>query len=129
MHRLISIFIIAPLLQGCSSDESLTAYGGAGQIWTLTELNQQSFGATATLNLTTPGEITGQAPCNSYRAGQTAPYPWFEAEALITTRKTCPEHLAETRYLSALQAMTQAEIAGDVLILRDDADQELVFIR
>ena len=129
MRLSLPLFWVIPLLLGCVADESLSAYGGAGQSWTLKELNQTAFETPATLNLTTPGEISGQAPCNSYRAQQTAPYPWFEVKALVTTRKACPALEQERTYLNALQSMSEAEIAGDVLILRNDSGQEMIFTR
>lgn len=129
MKYVLPLLLMIPLLPGCAGDESLTAYGGAGGSWTLTELNQRNFGAQATLDLSTAGEISGQAPCNSYRAAQTAPYPWFEISTLVTSRKACPALPQEQGYLAALATMSQAEIAGDVLILRNDEGQEMVFTR
>ncbi|MEP1329720.1 META domain-containing protein [Pseudophaeobacter sp.] len=129
MRLSLPLFWVIPLLSGCVADESLSAYGGAGQSWVLKELDQATYGEMATLNLTTPGEISGQAPCNSYRAQQTAPYPWFEIKALATTRKACPALEQERTYLNALQSMSEAEIAGDVLILRNDSGQEMIFTR
>ncbi|MBE1295183.1 META domain-containing protein [Phycobacter azelaicus] len=114
-------------LAACAGDETLTAYGAAGKTWVLSQIDGKPFAATATLEFPAPGQIAGQAPCNAYRAEITAPYPWFEAGSLAATRAVCPDLLGETRYLEALQSMSEAEVAGDVLILRNDAGRELVF--
>ncbi|GGH38768.1 META domain-containing protein [Cribrihabitans marinus] len=56
-----------------------------------------------------------------------APYPWFEVGALAVTRRTCPQMPAERRFLAALGEMSQAEVSGDILILRNAAGGEMVF--
>lgn len=114
-------------LMACAGDETLSAYGAAGKRWELTQIDGKPFTATATLAFPAPGQIAGQAPCNAYRAELNAPYPWFDATNLAATRAVCPELLEETRYLEALQSMSEAEVAGDVLILRNEAGAELLF--
>ncbi|MEP2716761.1 META domain-containing protein [Pseudophaeobacter sp.] len=116
----------AALLIGCT-DETLAGYGAAGKVWHLTLLDDQAFEAKATLTFPETGKLAGEAPCNRYHGNQTAPYPWFEVAALIATRTTCPEQASETAYLQALQQMSEAEVAGNVLILRNEAGREMVF--
>ena len=93
----------------------------------LTTLNGVPFTASATLDLSTPGKISGDAPCNRYFADQTAPYPWFDAGPIGATRRACPDLAAETAYLTALAAMEFAETLGDTLILSNSDGAELVF--
>ena len=114
-------------LASCYEDESARAYGAADRIWTLVELDGARFKATATLRFPEPGKITGKAPCNQYFATMTAPYPWFEATAIGSTKMACPELQAESVYLTALAEMTQSEVSGNVLILRNEQGRELFF--
>ena len=108
-------------------DETVAGYGALDTPWRLVEIDGQAFPAQATLRFGTDGEISGSAPCNRYFGRQTAPYPWFAAEELGTTRRACPALAHETAYLSALAAMTLSEVAGDTLILSNDAGREMVF--
>lgn len=121
------IVVALLLLAACRGDETVTAYGGAGQVWALSELDGAAFAATATLHFPKPGRIAGDTPCNAYSGAMTAPYPWFQATGIAATRRVCPDLAAEAAFLSALAAMTQSEVSGDVLILRDDAGREMVF--
>ncbi|MGY3438240.1 MULTISPECIES: META domain-containing protein [unclassified Marinovum] len=115
------------LLAACDSDETLTAYGAAETTWALQSLNGAPYPATATLTFPEPGRLAGQAPCNSFSGSHSAPYPWFDAGPLATTRRACPDLAAETAFLSALDAMTLAEVQGNTLILSNDTGGELVF--
>lgn len=121
--------IIAALwgLADCSADETLAAYGAAGIVWQLQELDDHPFPARATLNFPETGKLAGDAPCNSYFGAQTAPYPWFAAENIAATRRACPDLAAETAYLGALSDMNLAEVLGNTLILSNDAGRKMVF--
>jgi heat shock protein HslJ len=79
------------------------------------------------LRFTEDGKIAGNAPCNSYSGTLSAPYPWFEVTELTATRAACAGLEAEGYYFAALIAMTQSEVAGDVLILRNEDGHEMVF--
>lgn len=126
MLRLALITALAGF-SNCSRDETVAAYGGADQVWTLTEIDGADFGATATLAFPGAATISGQAPCNSYSGSMDAPYPWFEARDLAVTRRACPDLALETRFFEALQAMTLAEVSGGTLILSNDKGREMVF--
>ncbi len=114
-------------LADCSGDETVANYGGSAAEWQLVEIDGADFTAPATLNLAEPGKISGQAPCNRYFGEQTAPYPWFRAEKIGATRHACPELKEENLFLAALTEMTLSEVAGDTLILSNDAGREMVF--
>ncbi len=114
-------------LAACRGDETLFSYGAANHVWTLEKLNGQPYEATATLTFPEPGILNGSAPCNGYSGQQTAPYPWFEARALAVTKRACPQLDAETRFLEALTAMTLSEVSGGILVLSNDAGDEMVF--
>lgn len=114
------------LLAACR-DETLTGYGAADKVWVLSTLDNTPFETRTTLSFPETGKLAGQAPCNSYHGAQKAPYPWFQTEALVTTRMTCPDQSSEDIYFQSLAKMTEAEVAGDTLILRNEAGQEMVF--
>ena len=114
------------LLSQCG-DETVRAYGAADHVWRLVELDGQPFAARATLHFPDVGRIQGRAPCNSYGADMTAPYPWFEVGPILSSRSACGDLEDERRFFDALRAATQAEVSGDTLILRDDAGREMVF--
>ncbi len=130
------ILIAVPLLIAAATltylltrrgDETVAHYGGAGQNWTLTEIDGAPFQATATLSFPEPGRIAGTGPCNGYSAEMTVPYPWFEATGIIATRAACPDMAAETVFMSALAAARFSEILNDTLILSNDSGAEMVF--
>lgn len=125
------IFRTLPLIllsfTACKADETISGYAAPQTIWQLEELDGQPFTSRATLQFPGKGKVGGRAPCNSFGANQAVPLPWIEITAIRATRATCPQIEDERRYLSALEAMTLAEVAGDVLILRNDAGREMVF--
>ena len=126
MLRLTLILPIAALFQ-CNKDETVTAYGAADQTWVLQEIGGERFDASALLHFPQEGLIAGNAPCNTYSGTLNAPYPWFGIADLTATRATCAGLEAEGLYFAALMAMTQSEVSGDVLILRNEHGHEMVF--
>lgn len=116
-----------PLLAACRGDETVAAYGGAGTVWVLQELDGSGFGSRATLTFPEAGQIKGNAPCNSYSGAMTVPYPWFETGPLAVTERACPEMAAETAFLAALQSMALSEVSGPLLVLSNEAGREMVF--
>ncbi|SEW46386.1 META domain-containing protein [Cognatiyoonia koreensis] len=122
MKRYVLLFALA----ACGPDETISAFG-SGDDYVLRELNGAPVNTQITLNISDTGQISGQAPCNSYTANQLVPYPWFEIGPVMATRRACPELALESRYFETLAAMTLAEISGPVLILSNDADDSLVF--
>lgn len=127
MMRMIGTMIALCALTACQKDETVANYGGAERQWTLLEIDGERFAARATLRFGDDGELRGEAPCNSYFGTQTAPYPWFRAENIGATRRACPDLAAEQRYLNLLAEMTLSEVAGDTLILSNDAGREMLF--
>ena len=125
MRMLLLIALLG--LDMCGKDETVAGYGAADKVWQLTALDGAPFVATATLRFPEPGQIAGEAPCNRYSGAMTTPYPWFDAGQVISTRRACPELAAEQAFLSALSAMSEAEVSGDTLILRNEAGREMVF--
>lgn len=127
MKPLVILALAALPFSACGGDETARAYGAADKVWTLSELDGETFPATATLTFQQTGRIEGAGPCNRYTARMTAPYPWFEAKAIATTRSICAEFEAETAYLAALGTVTLAEVAGNTLILSTPDDLTMIF--
>jgi heat shock protein HslJ len=115
------------LLAGCVGDESVANYGASGKIWVLNEINGAPFNARATLVFDDGGNLSGQAPCNSFSTEQTAPYPWFGIGPVRATKRACPELADEAAFFAALQSMTLSEVSGPVLVLSNDAKESMVF--
>lgn len=115
------------LLTACRKDETVTAYGAAKRTWHLTEVDEQAVTYEATLRFPEAGLITGDAPCNTYFATMTVPYPWFEAQDIAATRRACPELASETAFLLALSQMTLSEVLGDTLILSTPEGRKMLF--
>lgn len=123
----LALIVAALALPGACRDESVRGHGGGTEIWQLQSIDGKAFPARATLGFPAAGRITGTAPCDSYGGRQTAPYPWFAAQNLTVTRRPCPDRAAQDAFLEALAAMTLVEVAGDVMILSNDAGREMVF--
>ncbi|MEM1004129.1 MAG: META domain-containing protein [Pseudomonadota bacterium] len=126
---MLRVILTLPLLVmfQCQKDETVAAYGAADQTWALQEIDGRPYEASALLRFPQDGKIEGNAPCNSYSGTLSAPYPWFGIEDLTATRAACAGLEAEGFYFAALLAMTQSEVSGDVLILRNEDGHEMIF--
>ncbi|WP_424975770.1 META domain-containing protein [Dinoroseobacter sp. S124A] len=120
---------LIPFLAACTaSDETLSGFTSPETVWTLSELDGTPFAARMTLQFLEPGQIAGQAPCNRFTGALTVPYPWFGTGPLAATRMACPDLAAEDMVFKALSDMTEAEVSGPVLILRNsELGREMVF--
>jgi len=125
--KLVVILSVALAVLGCEKDETLSGYGAADKVWSLSELDGKPFDAQATITFPEQGKIAGQAPCNRYFGAQEKPYPWFAATGVGATRMACAELGAETKFFQALEAMSLAEVLGDVMILSNEAGRQMVF--
>ena len=122
------MMILAFLLPAaCQRNETVSAYGAADRLWTLVEIDGQTFASRATLTFPKPGQITGQAPCNRYSATMTVPYPWFETGPILATKMACPDLEEEHLFLTALDTMTESEVSGNTLVLRNQDGREMLF--
>lgn len=121
MWRVLILFALA----ACAVDETISAY--AGGPYQLVAIDGAPFTANASLDVGTPGRISGAAPCNTYHAVQTAPYPWFALGPVAASRRACPDLAAEAAYFKNLATMEFAESLGDTLILSNSAGREMVF--
>ncbi len=122
------IALLATLaITACRDDETVGAYGGAGQEWYLVEIDGHRFDAKATVTFPEPGKIAGHAPCNSYSGAMTAPYPWFETGPLVVTKMACEYLDSESRFFAALGDMSLSEVSGKAMILSNDKGREMLF--
>ena len=126
MKTVAAAFVALLVLGSCARDETAAAYGGADKVWRVVEIDNVPFAARATLTFPEPGQIAGDAHCNSYRADMTAPYPWFDAGPIASTRKQCPDYASETRFLNALADMNLSEILGDTMILSTPEGRSII---
>ncbi len=111
----------------CNGDESVAKYGAAGKVWTLTEMMGEPFTARATMEFGEDGRVSGKAPCNSYSAQQSVPYPWFKIGPVMSTKMACPDLQKETAFFANLAKMTLSEVSGETLILSNEAGDTMVF--
>jgi heat shock protein HslJ len=93
----------------------------------LAYLDDGPFAPLATLRFVGPDRIEGQAPCNRYSAGITAPLPAFATSSIVATELACDALAAEAVFFDALALMTTAEITGDTLTLRSPTGRTMVF--
>lgn len=128
MLKIIPLLIAITALSACSRDESISKFANPLAIYHLVTLDDLGFPTRATISFPEEGRVVGQAPCNSYFATQTVPYPWFGLEGIGATRMGCPDLALESEFFDALEGMTLAEVAGDTLILSNSVGRKLVFV-
>lgn len=122
MKRLMLLLALA----ACGPDETISAFGNEDD-YVLQDLNGEIVTVPITLNISAPGQISGQGPCNSYSAAQTAPYPWFALGPILSTKRACSDLALEETFFATLASMTIAEAAENVLILSNEAKETLTF--
>lgn len=97
-------------------------------VWTLSEMDGQPFAAAATLDLSVPGKVSGQGPCNRYFADLKAELPEFVIGPVGSTKMACPDMAEENRYFLALKSMRRSEkTAEGLLVLTGEAGAKMVF--
>ncbi len=121
--------ITALAFTACQKDETISGLTSATDTWQLIEMNGAPISATITLTFPEEGRIAGRAPCNTYFASQSAPLPWFEAKAIASTKRACPDLNLESTYFQTLTKMTLIERTGDTLLLSNDSTETLEFKR
>ncbi|WP_157791910.1 META domain-containing protein [Pseudorhodobacter sp. MZDSW-24AT] len=85
--------------------------------WKLVAIDGQPFLAEARIDLATPGEVTGQGPCNRFSGRYDGTLPDFRPGALVSTRMACADLAAESAMFAALEGMTRAEVTGPTTLL------------
>lgn len=121
------VFLFTLVLSNCQKDETISGYTDPDVVFTLIDVDDQPFNARATIQFPKMGRVTGNGPCNSYSAAQTAPLPWFKLGPMRTTKATCPDIDKERKFLTRLGEMSQIETLGNTVILRNEDGLEMVF--
>lgn len=85
--------------------------------WKLVSIDGQPFTANGKIDLSAPGRVAGQGPCNRFSGSNDGTLPDFRPSALAATRMACPDLSAESAMLTALGQMTRAEVTGPVTLL------------
>ena len=119
-----ALVTITPLMHSAAMAAD---FGAPGTTWTLVELNGAPFTARATLSIDKDGRVSGQAPCNLFTSSNSVTDSNFDTGPIAATRMACPDLDAEAVFFAALNAMNTVDVQGDTLILRDDADGEMMF--
>jgi heat shock protein HslJ len=125
MYRVFAAISLA--LTACQPDETISGYVDPAAKYGLVEMGGKPLGAPASIRFPTEGAITGRGPCNSFSASQTVPIPWFRISPIRSTRTACADLKQEAAFFNYLSRMTLIEVSGSVLIMRNDAGEEMVF--
>lgn len=80
----------------------------------------------ATIDLSTPGRVAGQAPCNRYFGAVEGTLPAFRPTGIAATRMACDRLADEDAFFALLSAMTAAEVGADRIVLTGGG-HEMVF--
>ncbi|EEW25416.1 META domain-containing protein [Rhodobacter ferrooxidans] len=127
MKTVAGLLLALAMAGGAARAQDLPA-DALATIWQLQSLDGAAFAATATVELATPGQLAGQAPCNRYGAELLAPLPAFRPGPIWATRMACADLRLEADFLAALAAMTQAELSeGPVLRLTGPDGRHMEF--
>jgi heat shock protein HslJ len=126
LTRTLLILAIAALLGCTKQSETVAGIVPEGSVWLLQSINNTSVSARTTLEFGPDQTFSGSAPCNRYGGTLTVPLPWFEAEAIFSTKRACPDLAEEASYFDALNKADRAEVAGDTLLLTGP-ETELTF--
>ena len=91
--------------------------------WILTEVDGAVPGWSATLSLAEAGNISGQAPCNSYFGSVARVDASFVVGELVVTRMACADLAGEAEFLALLAGIKEAEEMPGLLILTGDGHE------
>lgn len=120
MRRLIALFA----LTACVASPPV-----AEGRYSLISIDGVAFSARATIDLSTPGQVSGNAPCNSFSGVLAAPLPAFDASTITSTEMACDDLPAEGQFFAALTAMTRAEVSDTRIVLSNVAGRSMIFVQ
>lgn len=124
-----TLLFLTLTITACQTNETISGYTDADAIWVLSDLQGTHPQSQITLTFPEEGKIAGKAPCNRYFGTQTKPLPWFETGPIAATKIACPYLKEESKYFSALEATSLAEVSQTTLILSNENGLLLTFRR
>lgn len=113
----------------CQTDETLAGYAERHVAYHLVEQAGQDNVPSTIFRITGRKQFSVTTPCGSFAGRFTAPLPWIEIPEPNHTPAPCEETAAVALVIGDLTKATLAEIAGDVIMLSDDAGPILTFRR
>ena len=123
----LALVLAAPETARAQDDGEADAPSGptlGGPVWVLEELDGEAYEAEARVMFTTDADggalVRGGGPCNTFRGIYVVEAPTgglFDAGPFATTRRACPRMEAETAFLSALEAASEARFENGRLVL------------
>lgn len=119
--------ILTLALTGCLKDETISGRTAPSDVWVLSLIGEATVTERITIRFPEQGRVTGEAPCNSYFAEQSAPLPWIDLGPIGATRRACPTLELETRYFGLLERMALVETLGDTLLMTADDGMTLTY--
>ena len=119
--------ILTLALTGCLKDETISGRTAPSDVWVLSLIGEAAVTERITIRFPEQGRVTGEVPCNSYFAEQSAPLPWIDLGPIGATRRACPALELETRYFGLLERMALVETLGDALLMTADDGMTLTF--
>ncbi|WP_323769673.1 META domain-containing protein [Antarctobacter sp.] len=121
-----TLFALLGLASSAVAQDGMTDVSAKGR-WVLQSIGDAPFTASAELDLSEPGRLSGRGPCNGFSGRLDGVWPEISVGPLRATRRACPELAQEHVYFMALQAVRLAELREGTLVLTDAAGREMVF--
>ncbi len=131
MKKVILLFCVT-FITGCLSDQNNTTdiNTNLNGTWLVTTIDDTPVIADSMATLvfnTDELRLSGSTGCNLVNTGYKLDNDMIELGMAATTLKMCPPALMEQeqRFIKALEKVARLSITNDLLILQDNADNEL----
>ncbi|WP_194775195.1 META domain-containing protein [Pararhodonellum marinum] len=120
IQQISLLILIVVISTACTSEPiDLADHNWKGKSIAGTSANQEKV-SNLTLEFGEGQEISGEAPCNSFRGGATYNREQIKFSALYTDRKICDDYDLEKIFLTNLEASSRYTISGNTLAFFDD---------
>ncbi|SEB45919.1 META domain-containing protein [Rhodobacter sp. 24-YEA-8] len=129
MRRSTALSLALATTLACAAGAARSAETISGGEWLVIAQDGVRVSYEASFAIDADGQISGKAPCNRYFGPNQAELPALALTAIASTRMACDRMADEHAYLTALGAMTGAEIRGETLVLTGPDDSSLEFSR
>jgi heat shock protein HslJ len=106
----------------------ITSADMAQMDWILSLVDDKPALYSATLNLSEPGKLRGEGPCNRYFGSVIREGRMFAPGMFSYTKMACEHITAETAFFQAMQGITTAQEGAGTLVL-SGSGTELHFVR